>query len=413
MPTHTPSPHRFLAPNSSSAQKSHKPHSSLRNAPVIQTPASARTPAPKPELQFKKLAPAKRFVIAPPQRPVAPEHGRLGEREGTTQEDTRVQHLPRPKPRRKLERVESIEEPSQSSPLDAQDDSPRHGVIHSIKVEAALFDEPRPQLENKGEEEEQEEEEEDDEMLFETVAPNKRRRTSPPSSPSLQQQQLDPSTPLPAHISATSRFKVPPPRTPAPFPSIAAVAATTPASASASAPHRPHFILPALPTSPQKPSRPPPEIFSPSRKIGKYLSGGLASTVSSWVIETANTGYAAQDRGGIAWGRDKDDGVKTRIRVSRLSRGGAYELDEDGVVCFAGGIVFARGDTEPGIYNASRASSIIGEGEMRVLLAGQGGARGSGGIKVKIGSTVGIRAPTWEVDVRQEKWLVAVDWVPL
>lgn len=409
MPTHTPSPHRFLAPNSSSAQKSQKPHSRLRNALAIQTPASAKTPAPKPELQFKKLAPAKRFVIAPPQRPVAPEHGRLGEREGTAQEDIHVQYTPRPKPRRKLERVESIEEPSQSSSFDPQDNSPRHGVLHSIEDEAVSFDEPRPQLGNKGEEEE-----EDDEMLFETVAPNKRRRMSPPSSPSLQQQQLDPSTPLPVHTSATSRFKVPPPRTPAPFPSIAAVAATTPASASASAPHRPHFILPALPTSPQKPSRPPPEIFSPSRKNGKYIPGGLASTVSSWVIKMANTGYTAQDRGGIAWGRDKEDGVKIRIRVSHLSRDGADEGDEDGVSCYAGGVVFARGDTKPGIYNASRASSIIGEdGEMRVLLAGQGGTRGSGGVKVKIGGTVGVRAPTWEVDVGQEKWLVAVDWVLL
>jgi hypothetical protein len=136
--------------------------------------------------------------------------------------------------------------------------------------------------------------------------------------------------------------------------------------------------------------------------------------VTSWIIETANTGFAVQDRGGVVWGRDKEAGVKLRIRVSSLSRGGDETHKEDEVECYAGSVVFARGDAEPGMYNASRAGSTGGEdGLTRIMLAGQGGARASGGVLVKAGSVVGIRAPMWDVDVGKEKWTVAVDWVLL
>ena len=132
------------------------------------------------------------------------------------------------------------------------------------------------------------------------------------------------------------------------------------------------------------------------------------------MIETANTGFAAQDRSGAATGRDKEDGVKLRIRVSSLSRGGGRSRSAEEVECYAGGIVFARGDTEAGMYNASRTESVDGgHTPMRVLLAGQGGARSSGGVLVKTGSGIGIRAPMWDVDVGEEKWTVVVDWVLL
>ena len=365
MPTHTPSPHRFLAPNPPSTQKSKKPQSSLRNALAIQTPTLAKKPEQKPELQFKKLTPAKRFVIAPAQhKTTAAEHGK-----GKDGEDTGEQTTPRPKLPRKFERIESIEG-SQELALDGDDDG-------------------------------------NDEMLFDTAARTKRRRTSPPSSPS-QQELPEPQTPAPT----THRFKVPPPRTPAPFPSIATVAATTPVSTSA--PHRPHFILPALPTSPPKLSKPPPDIFSPSRKTAKYVPGGMALTVTNWIIETANTGFAAQDRSAVTWGRDKEDGVKMRVRVTEISKKGAQGDGEGSVECYAGGVVFARGYIQPTMHDASRASSHVdGDEEQNVLVAGQGCVRGSGGVLVKIGSVLGVRAPTWHVDVQGERWLVAVDWILL
>jgi len=393
MPTHTPSPHRFLAPHPPSTQKTKKPQSGLRNALAIQTPASTKKVQPKPELQFKKLTPAKRFVFAPPRQT----QEIAKERRDEPQEDAFAHATPLPKLRRKFERVESIEEPSQSSQSEAQDELHGEDVMQSIEG----GDTQLGRWDRQGEDQE-------DDMLFESVQTNKRRRISPASSPSLQQPS-EPSTPAPVSNATTHRFRVPPPRTPAPFPSIAAVISTP-----ASVPQRPHFILPALPTSPPKPSRPLPEIFSPSRKNGKYIPSGLASTVTTWMIETANTGFAAQDRSSAVTGRDREDGVKLRIRVSSLSRGGGQSRSAEEVDCYAGGVVFACGDTEAGMYNASRTENVHGEHTaMRVLLAGQGGTRSSGGVLVKTGSVIGIRAPMWDVDVSGEKWTVAVDWVLL
>jgi hypothetical protein len=389
MSTHTPSPHRFLVPNPPSTQKLKKPQSGLRNALAVQTPASTKPAQPKSELPLKKLTPAKRFVLAPPR----PAIGVAKEKHGEAHEDTFAHSTPLAKPRRKFERIESIEEPSQSS-LSEQDEN-GEAIIQSIEGGDTQL----------GHWVEQEADRED-EMLFESVQTNKRRRISPESSPSLQGLS-EPSTPVPVSNAKTHRFKVPPPHTPAPFPSIAAVT-----SMPAAAPQRPHFILPALPTSPPKPSRPLPEIFSPSRKNGKYIPNGLASTVTSWIIETANTGFAAQDRSAMVCGGDKEDGVKLRVRVTTLSRGGDQPQEDDRVECYSGGIVFARGNTEPGMYNASRAGSTGAEDSpIRILLAGQGGARASGGVLVKTGSVVGIRAPMWEVDVGEDRWTMAVDWV--
>jgi hypothetical protein len=365
MPKNTPSPHRFLAPNPPPKSKP-KPQSGLRN---VQAPAPAKKAIPKPELRFKKITPAKRFLIAPPRHT-----NNTGDGDENDVWSGSLQS------RRKLKRVESIEEPSQSSPEDAPHPD---GLVTSIEDEPTLFDGAPV----------------DDELLFKPVSRTKRRRISPESRPA-------PSSPIAFH---TARFKVRAPRTPAPFPSIAASRAHISTSATpAPTSHRPHFILPALPTSPQRPSRPLPEIFSPSRKQGKHIPGGLASTVTSWIIETASTGSGA---GSVAWGREREDGVKRRVRLTGMPKGGD-DWHEEEVECYAGGVVFVRGETEQGTFKASRASSVVGgDGETRILLAGQGGARGSGGVRIKTGSVVGIRAPMWDVEVGGENWVVGVDWL--
>ena len=138
--------------------------------------------------------------------------------------------------------------------------------------------------------------------------------------------------------------------------------------------------------------------------------------MTGWIIETANTGFAAQDRGGgITWGRDREDGVRLKVQIKHVSTGAVGTGEETEVECYIGGVVFVRGDTQPGLYNASRAPSVLNDddGEVRILLAGQGGARGSGGVRIRVGGVVGIRAPMWDVDVGGEKWLVGVDWVVL
>ncbi|KAF1849013.1 uncharacterized protein K460DRAFT_364934 [Cucurbitaria berberidis CBS 394.84] len=403
MPTHTPSPHRFLAPNPLGSQTSKpKPPSNLRNVLASQTPKPTVATRQKPELQFKKLTPAKRFVITPARPTPRAENLSTGKEGGNTAwKDTRTELTPRSKPRRKFERVESIQESSQSSATATQADGDRECVVQPVEdhgmdsSDDAKFEE---------------------EMLFESVGRKKRRLTSPPSSPS-RSQVSEPHTPLPARNPTTHRFKAPVTHTPADLrTSHTDIYASTPSGPSiTSAPHKPQFLLPALPTSPLKPSKPLPEIFSPSRKNGKYVPNGLASTVTGWVIETANTGFAAQDRStGITWGRDREDGVRLKVRIKHVSTGIVETEKRLEAECFAGGVIFVRGDTEPGSYNTSRAPSPIGDdGVLKVLLAGNGGARGAGGVRIKVGGIVGIRAPTWEVDVSGEKWLVGVDWVVL
>jgi hypothetical protein len=138
--------------------------------------------------------------------------------------------------------------------------------------------------------------------------------------------------------------------------------------------------------------------------------------MQSWIIETANTGFAAQERsttGGVVWVRDREDGVRLRVRVKAACSSSSQDGEPE-VECFPGHFVFVRGETEPGMYNHSRAPSVVdNDGEMRILLAGQGGARGAAGVKIKIGSIVGVRAPMWDVDVAGEKWMIGVDWVAI
>lgn len=118
--------------------------------------------------------------------------------------------------------------------------------------------------------------------------------------------------------------------------------------------------------------------------------------------------------------------MRVKIRVSEVfgGRRRAKEDTDTEVGCVPGGLVFVRGASEVGMYNsnASRAGSLGlamtregGDGEIRVLLAGLGGARGKGGVRVREGSVVGVRAPMWDVDVGVGggRWVIGVEWVVL
>jgi hypothetical protein len=103
-----------------------------------------------------------------------------------------------------------------------------------------------------------------------------------------------------------------------------------------------------------------------------------------------------------------------RIRVSDVGSGkaGARESDGGEVECYPGSVVFVKGETDAALYNASR---LPGDAitHVKVMLAGQGGAKGSGGVRVRNGNVVGVRAPVWDVDIGGEIWVVGVDWVVL
>jgi hypothetical protein len=98
--------------------------------------------------------------------------------------------------------------------------------------------------------------------------------------------------------------------------------------------------------------------------------------------------------------------VKLRVRLSGMRSGKTRltaECADEGIECYAGGSVFAKGV-------ADGRSHSTDEQEVKVMLAGQGGARGAGHVRLRKGDVVGVRAPFWHIDVDSEKWLVAVDW---
>lgn len=418
MPTHTPSPYRFLAPHPPSSQKSRpKPQSSLRHGFTAHTSGSLNNAIHTTfsEAETPKQTSARRFVIAPVRNTAS--RGRDDEAWASSGQ---THSTPQLKPKRTFQRVESIEEGLQETLAPAlNDEDHEDGIAQSVE-QRALFT-------SDGEEQEDGDSNDDGdgEMLFESADRNKRRRISPqpPSSPtqSRSRDQHPPQTPAPTAPGASShRFLVPAPRTPASFsnnpnPSSSCNTTTTPA------PSRPHFRLPPQSPSPQKPTTPLPEFFSPSRKGQKYIPGGLASTLQSWIVETANTGYAAQTGNlNVSFGRDREEGVKMKIRITSVHSSKTGRTDtrgelggDDGVDCYPGGVVFIKGNTDVALYNASRAPGEARDSDVGVLLAGQGGARGAGSVRIREGSVVGIRAPMWEVDIAGEKWSVGVDWVVL
>lgn len=129
--------------------------------------------------------------------------------------------------------------------------------------------------------------------------------------------------------------------------------------------------------------------------------------MASWIIETSNT---APDRANsVQYGPNKQDGVKVKVRVKTIMSGSGHEESE--VDCYPGGVVFVDGDTEPGLYNASRATSE--QGGIKVLLSGNGTTRAKESLRIRSGNVIGVRAPLWDVDIAGQTLMVGMDWVVL
>ena len=106
--------------------------------------------------------------------------------------------------------------------------------------------------------------------------------------------------------------------------------------------------------------------------------------------------------------------MKIKVRVSSIRSGSAQREGEEAVECYPGGVVFVSGAAEAGAgWLNGYASKLVGDEVVRVMLAGQGGARGAGSVRVGVGNLLGVRAPTWDVEIGGEKWIMGVDWVVL
>lgn len=404
MPRHTPSPHRFLAPAPPTANKPRaKPPSGLRHATSAQTPKptaiASRTPFDE-AVEPKRVTPAKRFVFSTPASRTTP-NVKDARRTAEQVHDAFTPSQTTPRPKVRLKKAESIDNtsPSSSANVETQDGFDiMQGIEHT-----PMF----------GEDEGGANDNEEDEILFVAKERNKRRRVSieAPVFQPHDYSEPEPSTPHPQSSPqlaspVSHRFKVPTAR-PNPFENV-----STPASERHLG-SRPHFILPQASLSPTKVAVPLPEIFSPSRKIGKYVANGMAATLQSWIHEAASTGYSANNNSAVVWGRDKEDGVQMKIRVASATGGrGGSEAE---VECWPGGVVFVRGTTDLGLTPSDATHDNYTE--TRIMLAGQGGVRGKGGVRVGAGRIVGVRAPIWDVHVgtgeKMEKWLVAVEWIIL
>lgn len=137
---------------------------------------------------------------------------------------------------------------------------------------------------------------------------------------------------------------------------------------------RPAFLMASLPP-PLETATPLPDAFSPRRRGQKFVPGGLASELQSWVIEAAQTASQSRPRNALS----VDDSVHV-INIDEVKGNGP---------------VFVHG-TRPG------------NGKSKVLLVdGQANQKAD---KVKAGDRVSIRLPTWDVQVLGEAWTIGVDW---
>lgn len=149
---------------------------------------------------------------------------------------------------------------------------------------------------------------------------------------------------------------------------------------------RPTFLRSTIP--PPEQTEPLPEAFSPHRRGQRFVPGGMAAELQSWILEAGQSAVASRRGKGYLRGED----WVGKVRVDVVEGGG----DGDGTV-------FVEG-------------RVAGGGWGRVMLtdgAGQDGGRAGGrgrGKGVRVGDVVGIRAPTWEVEVEGRMWSVGVDW---
>ncbi|KAK1993879.1 hypothetical protein LX36DRAFT_615112 [Colletotrichum falcatum] len=123
-----------------------------------------------------------------------------------------------------------------------------------------------------------------------------------------------------------------------------------------------------------------PEAFSPQRRGAKYVAGGLAAELQSWLAEVR--GWTGGDRPAC---------LVMDIVIDEMRAGNRMYL------------VTGR--------------RIVGNGEAseeiaaRLMLAGEGRLAGLGQkAAVVAGSTITISQPAWEVELDGSRWIVACDW---
>nr|POE56401.1 hypothetical protein CFP56_50945 [Quercus suber] len=349
-----PSPHRFRKkPSGGQPSPNERPHARLR-PPVPAEPNQGlsapppSTPRPRNADQFTATP---RFAIGSrPRIPVPP---------STATADLDASRPPLRTQLLRGKRAEDVEDSSPPSPVLKTNHQDEDDEMLELLPTSEPTDSRAPDHTNGG--------------LHELVSSPKRRRIHPPfhadaaTSSTVPAFHRPPQSPLPA---AKPRFA--PPRAPSPpplsFPASTGISNTTH--------HRPPNFLRPVTTSENDPAEPLPETFSPHRRGQKFVPGGMAATLQTWVLETGQA--AVQSRRGTRYARGED--FVFRGRVEEIFGGGGRDL---------GGPVTARAEGR------------------NLLLAPRGVGAGEG---LKVACMVGVRAPVWDVHVEGTNWTVAADW---
>lgn len=133
--------------------------------------------------------------------------------------------------------------------------------------------------------------------------------------------------------------------------------------------NRSAFLRPSIP--PPESESPLPDAFSPHRRGHKFVAGGLAAEMQSWMIEEREAAMQSRRGRGYLHGED----YVYRIKAGKL----------DG--------------EEPVFVEGRVAGASVG----RAMLV-------SAKDEIKVGDVIGIRAPSWEVMIDGKEWIVGYDW---
>ncbi|KAG8625431.1 hypothetical protein KVT40_007182 [Elsinoe batatas] len=127
---------------------------------------------------------------------------------------------------------------------------------------------------------------------------------------------------------------------------------------------KPSFLRSSLPSHSIDPS---PEFFSPHRRGQRFVPGGMAAEMQSWITELGTS--TASRRADVS-------GFSAVVEVDRIMDDGVLLLEAR---ILSGDRLFAMLESKPGVT-------------------------------VRQGDRLGIRDPTWETDHKGKRILVGVDW---
>jgi len=147
-------------------------------------------------------------------------------------------------------------------------------------------------------------------------------------------------------------------------------------SADARSASRPAFLKSSIPA--EQPGEPLPDVFSPHKRGQRFVPGGMAAELQSWIFETGNA--AVQNRRGIGYLAGENYAVTIQV----------HEISGDGPF-------FLYAETSDGV-------------PQRVMLVEGNNTTGSKPPSIRNEDIIGIRSPIWTITMDGKDWTVGVDY---